>query len=180
MLIWIIIIQLVCHYILKCHVLFFPLKSKELKSLVYGAMVSVALYLYLMHYVTEETQRVAYLGFACMFFTVAMQASPLAVVVCKLNSFFNTLYCTVVWEGGQGETMAGHNSYDIWHGNGMNGMSEIKTCDIIIVFLKMTADRFCRLKTDVFSDISSSYFVLFGRFSVDWLLVVVHRCTFFK
>ncbi|KAL9987276.1 hypothetical protein ACROYT_G001557 [Oculina patagonica] len=66
-------------YIL-CFFFYCKHKSKELKSLVYGAMVSVALYLYLMHYVTEETQRVAYLGFACMFFTVAMQASPLAVV----------------------------------------------------------------------------------------------------
>ena len=37
-----------------------------------------------MQYVTEETERVAYLGFACIVFTVAMQASPLAVVVCKL------------------------------------------------------------------------------------------------
>ncbi len=101
MLIRIIIIQLVCHYILKCHVFFSPLKSKELNSLLFGAMVSVVLYLYLMHYVTEETQRVAHLGFACIVFTVAMQASPLAVVVCKLSSFYNTLYCIVIQEGGK-------------------------------------------------------------------------------
>lgn len=48
----------------------------------------MVLYLYLMHFVTEETQRVAHLGFACIVFTVAMQASPLAVVVCKMNAFF--------------------------------------------------------------------------------------------
>ena len=67
----------------------FSLKGKEVDSLVYGAIISAVLYLYLMHYVTEETRRVAHLGFACMFFTVAMQASPLAAVVCKLNSLFN-------------------------------------------------------------------------------------------
>jgi len=42
----------------------------------------VALYLYVMHYITDEAQRLANLGIACVFFTVAMQASPLAAVVC--------------------------------------------------------------------------------------------------
>ena len=47
----------------------------------------MAVYLYLMHYVTDETQRLANLGFACVVFTVAMQASPLAAVVC-IHLFF--------------------------------------------------------------------------------------------
>lgn len=93
-------------------------------------MVSVVLYLYLMHYVTEETQRVAHLGLACIVFTVAMQASPLAVVVCKLNSFFNTLFIIIFFifyfllycDPGMGtgrNQLEGHNSYDICRADGM-------------------------------------------------------------
>ena len=67
---------------------FFSFQGRELSSVLYAGVVTVVLYLYLMHYVTEETQRVARLGIACIVFTVAMQASPLAVVVCKMNAFF--------------------------------------------------------------------------------------------
>ncbi|KAJ7365894.1 hypothetical protein OS493_002620 [Desmophyllum pertusum] len=66
-------------YIL-CFFFYCKSKHKEFKSLLYAAFIAVVLYLYLMHYVTEETERVARLGFACIVFTVAMQASPLAVV----------------------------------------------------------------------------------------------------
>lgn len=71
------LLQLV--YIL-CFFFYCKHKGKEVTSVLYGAIVSVALYLYLMYYVTDETQRLTNLGFACVFFTVAMQASPLAAV----------------------------------------------------------------------------------------------------
>lgn len=66
--------------LIECLILSF--KGKEVTSVLYGAIVSVALYLYLMHYVTDEAQRLTNLGVACVFFTIAMQASPLAAVVC--------------------------------------------------------------------------------------------------
>ena len=45
-----------------------------------------------MQYITEETQRVAHLGFACIIFTVTMQASPLAAVVSKMYLIIMFLY----------------------------------------------------------------------------------------
>lgn len=55
-------------------------RGEELKIILYAAVVSLALYFYVMQYIREETQRVSHLGFACIVFTVAMQASPLAAV----------------------------------------------------------------------------------------------------
>lgn len=66
-------------YIL-CFLYYCKQKGKELKIILYAALVSLALYFYVMQYITEETQRVAHLGFACIIFTVTMQASPLAAV----------------------------------------------------------------------------------------------------
>lgn len=66
-------------YIL-CFFLYCKDKARELKSVVYATIVSTCLYLYLMHLVTEDATRVAHLGFMCVIFTIAMQASPLAVV----------------------------------------------------------------------------------------------------
>jgi len=66
-------------YIL-CFFFYCKHKNTEVEVLLYGAAISVALYLYVMHYITDEAQRLANLGIACVFFTVAMQASPLAAV----------------------------------------------------------------------------------------------------
>ena len=52
-----------------------------MKPVIYAAIVAGSLYMYLMHFVTEDLTRVAYLGFMCIVFTITMQASPLAVVV---------------------------------------------------------------------------------------------------
>ena len=49
----------------------------------YAAVVAFSLYMYVMHFLTEDSTRVAHLGFICIVFTIAMQASPLAVVVCE-------------------------------------------------------------------------------------------------
>ena len=65
--------------------IFFALKGKEMKSVLYAAIVACSLYMYLMHYVTEDLTRVAQLGFLCVIFTITMQASPLAVVVCEFH-----------------------------------------------------------------------------------------------
>lgn len=68
------------------------IKAKELKIILYAAVVSLALYFYIMQYIREETQRVSHLGFACIVFTVTMQASPLAAVVSKMSLIVMLLY----------------------------------------------------------------------------------------
>jgi len=66
-------------YIL-CFLFYCKEKGKEMKSVLYAAIVACSLYMYLMHYVTEDLTRVAQLGFLCVIFTITMQASPLAAV----------------------------------------------------------------------------------------------------
>ena len=74
-----------CIIILMFFLSFLSLKGKEMKSVLYAAIVACSLYMYLMHYVTEDLTRVAQLGFLCVIFTITMQASPLAAVVCEFH-----------------------------------------------------------------------------------------------
>lgn len=55
-------------------------RGKEVKSVVYAAIIAFILYMYLMHFIEEDVTRVAHLGLMCIVFTITMQASPLAVV----------------------------------------------------------------------------------------------------
>ena len=62
-------------------------QKREMSRVLYVSIVCFCLYLYVMVHVTESHMRVSHLGMICVFFTVLMQASPLASVVsgpCRL------------------------------------------------------------------------------------------------
>ena len=66
-----------------CHFL----QGKEIKTVVYAAVVAFSLYVYIDHFLSNDQTRVRHLGLICIVLTITMQASPLATVVCQFCFF---------------------------------------------------------------------------------------------
>ncbi|XP_068694130.1 sugar transporter SWEET1-like [Montipora foliosa] len=63
-----------------CFFMYCKDKGKEARTVVFAAIVSYFLYLYVVHFLENDKTRTRHLGFICIIFTITMQASPLATV----------------------------------------------------------------------------------------------------
>ena len=55
--------------------------------MVYAAVLACSLYIYVVHFLSNDQTRVRHLGLICIVLTITMQASPLATVVRQVSFF---------------------------------------------------------------------------------------------
>ncbi|XP_015765191.1 PREDICTED: sugar transporter SWEET1-like [Acropora digitifera] len=63
-----------------CFFLYCKERGKEVKAVVYAAVLACSLYMYVVHFLSNDQTRVRHLGLICIVLTITMQASPLATV----------------------------------------------------------------------------------------------------